>query len=414
MHKKTLITTISISTLLPTFIFPQTAGATTIASAQAKANQIVAQLSLDQGKYDSLSQSYDLSQAKSSQLAAQVSALKAAIAQSQNKVNILRSKLTKQAVASYVTGGSAPEIQVLLESNQSQMSLRQHYLDSISSHEQVTLNKLHQAQTALKKQQKSLQAAQEAQTKNLQQIKTDLQQVQATTLNEQATLSQVKGQIATLVAEQQKQQAQAAAAAQAAALAAAKAKAQAAAQAQLRIQAAAAKAKLVSTSAVSGSSTPPPSSGSSTPPPSSGSSTPPPSSGSSTPPPSSGNGSQAASLAQNQIGKAYVLGDPTSYTDPNPSAFDCSGLTQWVWYHTSGVVIPRVASSQASYVTPISVSQLQPGDLVFYETGGSSTINHVAIYIGGGNVVEANNPQSGVIQASITYDGAPVEYGQVP
>ena len=396
MHKKTLITTISISTLLPTFIFPQTAGATTIASAQAKANQIVAQLSLDQGKYDSLSQSYDLSQAKSSQLAAQVSALKAAIAQSQNKVNILRSKLTKQAVASYVTGGSAPEIQVLLESNQSQMSLRQHYLDSISSHEQVTLNKLHQAQTALKKQQKSLQAAQEAQTKNLQQIKTDLQQVQATTLNEQATLSQVKGQIATLVAEQQKQQAQAAAAAQAAALAAAKAKAQAAAQAQLRIQAAAAKAKLVSTSAVSGSSTPPPSSGSST------------------PPPSSGNGSQAASLAQNQIGKAYVLGDPTSYTDPNPSAFDCSGLTQWVWYHTSGVVIPRVASSQASYVTPISVSQLQPGDLVFYETGGSSTINHVAIYIGGGNVVEANNPQSGVIQASITYDGAPVEYGQVP
>ncbi len=405
MHKKTLITTISISTLLPTFIFPQTAGATTIASAQAKANQIVAQLSLDQGKYDSLSQSYDLSQAKSSQLAAQVSALKAAIAQSQNKVNILRSKLTKQAVASYVTGGSAPEIQVLLESNQSQMSLRQHYLDSISSHEQVTLNKLHQAQTALKKQQKSLQAAQEAQTKNLQQIKTDLQQVQATTLNEQATLSQVKGQIATLVAEQQKQQAQAAAAAQAAALAAAKAKAQAAAQAQLRIQAAAAKAKLVSTSAVSGSSTPPPSSGSSTPPPSSGSST---------PPPSSGNGSQAASLAQNQIGKAYVLGDPTSYTDPNPSAFDCSGLTQWVWYHTSGVVIPRVASSQASYVTPISVSQLQPGDLVFYETGGSSTINHVAIYIGGGNVVEANNPQSGVIQASITYDGAPVEYGQVP
>ena len=396
MHKKTLITTISISTLLPTFIFPQTAGATTIASAQAKANQIVAQLSLDQGKYDSLSQSYDLSQAKSSQLAAQVSALKAAIAQSQNKVNILRSKLTKQAVASYVTGGSAPEIQVLLESNQSQMSLRQHYLDSISSHEQVTLNKLHQAQTALKKQQKSLQAAQEAQTKNLQQIKTDLQQVQATTLNEQATLSQVKGQIATLVAEQQKQQAQAAAAAQAAALAAAKAKAQAAAQAQLRIQAAAAKAKLVSTSAVSGSSTPTPSSGSST------------------PPPSSGNGSQAASLAQNQIGKAYVLGDPTSYTDPNPSAFDCSGLTQWVWYHTSGVVIPRVASSQASYVTPISVSQLQPGDLVFYETGGSSTINHVAIYIGGGNVVEANNPQSGVIQASITYDGAPVEYGQVP
>lgn len=408
MSKKTLITTISISTLLPTFVFPQTAGATTISATQAQANQIVAQLAIDQGKYDSLSQSYDLSQAKSAQLGIQVSSLKAQVIQSQNKVNILMSRLTKQAVASYITGGSAPEIQVLLESNQSQMSLRQHYLDSISSHEQIMLNKVKQAQSILKRQQESLKTAQAAQKQNLQQIKNDLQQVQATTANEQATLSQVKGQIATLVAAQQQAQAKAAAATQAATVAAAKANAQANAQAQLRAQLAA---------SAPASNTQPSSGGTSTapaPPPSTQSS----GSGSSPPsnpqPSNNGGASQAVNIANQQIGKNYVLGDPTSYTDSNPSAFDCSGLTQWVWYHASGVVIPRVASSQASYVTPISLSQIQPGDLVFYETGGSSTINHVAIYVGGGNVIEANNPQSGVIQSSITYDGSPVEYGRVP
>ena len=121
----------------------------------------------------------------------------------------------------------------------------------------------------------------------------------------------------------------------------------------------------------------------------------------------------AASIATQQIGKPYVYGSPSSYTDPSPSSFDCSGFSQWVWYHASGVVLPRMAINQASTTTAISANQLQPGDLVFYDTQGSLSINHVAIYIGGGDVVEANNPQVGVVKEPITWDGMPVQYGAV-
>ena len=121
----------------------------------------------------------------------------------------------------------------------------------------------------------------------------------------------------------------------------------------------------------------------------------------------------AASIATQQIGKPYVYGSPSSYTDPSPSSFDCSGFSQWVWYHASGVVLPRMAINQASTTTAISANQLQPGDLVFYDTQGSLSINHVAIYIGGGDVVEANNPQVGVVKEPITWDGTPVQYGAV-
>ncbi|WP_024876082.1 C40 family peptidase [Saccharomonospora piscinae] len=78
------------------------------------------------------------------------------------------------------------------------------------------------------------------------------------------------------------------------------------------------------------------------------------------------------------------LGSPYVYGATGPSQFDCSGLTSWA-YAQAGINIPRTSSSQSTYGTPVSRSQLQPGDLVFFY----SPVSHVGIYIGGGNMVHA-------------------------
>lgn len=95
--------------------------------------------------------------------------------------------------------------------------------------------------------------------------------------------------------------------------------------------------------------------------------------------------SSAVSYAMAQVGKAYVWGAS------GPSAFDCSGLTMAAWA-TQGVSLPHNSGAQYASGTPVSESELQPGDLVFYY----SPISHVGLYVGDGQVVNALNPGSGV------------------
>jgi cell wall-associated NlpC family hydrolase len=78
------------------------------------------------------------------------------------------------------------------------------------------------------------------------------------------------------------------------------------------------------------------------------------------------------------------LGEPYQFGADGPSSWDCSGLTMKAWA-AGGVSLPHSSSMQAGYGTRVSVSELQPGDLVFYY----SPIHHVAIYIGNGLVIDA-------------------------
>ena len=66
-----------------------------------------------------------------------------------------------------------------------------------------------------------------------------------------------------------------------------------------------------------------------------------------------------------------------------------------------GIKLPHHAASQAGYGTKISLAQAQPGDLVFYAKNGK--INHVAIYIGNGQVVHASSPKTGIKISSVSY-----------
>lgn len=91
-------------------------------------------------------------------------------------------------------------------------------------------------------------------------------------------------------------------------------------------------------------------------------------------------------LANAQLGKPY------KYGATGPNSFDCSGLTQYVYKNAVGVAIPRVSSDQAKTGKSISYNNLQPGDLVFFNTSGSG-ISHVGIYIGNNEMIHA--PSSG-------------------
>jgi peptidoglycan DL-endopeptidase CwlO len=115
-------------------------------------------------------------------------------------------------------------------------------------------------------------------------------------------------------------------------------------------------------------------------------------------PATSGRAAAAVEYALAQVGDAYVWGAE------GPDAFDCSGLTLMAW-RQAGVSLPHSSSMQMSSGTPVSSSQLQPGDLVFYY----SPVSHVGIYVGNGKIVHAANPSTGVEVTgvfSMPYSGA--------
>jgi hypothetical protein len=93
-------------------------------------------------------------------------------------------------------------------------------------------------------------------------------------------------------------------------------------------------------------------------------------------------------IAQAQIGTPYVWGGEDPNAPGHPGAFDCSGLVQWV-YGQAGEKLPRVAQAQYDATPKVaSGTSLQPGDLLFFGAGPKG-IEHVGIYIGNGQMINA-------------------------
>ncbi|MGW2471786.1 C40 family peptidase [Streptomyces sp. NPDC001665] len=108
-----------------------------------------------------------------------------------------------------------------------------------------------------------------------------------------------------------------------------------------------------------------------------------------------GSAASVVAFAQAQVGDAYVSGGT------GPNSWDCSGLVQAA-FRTVGVDLPRVSQSQSTAGTQVSLSNLQPGDILYWGSAGSAY--HVGIYVGGGQFVGAQNSSTGVVQRPLDYD----------
>jgi cell wall-associated NlpC family hydrolase len=106
---------------------------------------------------------------------------------------------------------------------------------------------------------------------------------------------------------------------------------------------------------------------------------------------------RAVSAAMSRRGDTYVWGGT------RPGGFDCSGLTLWS-YAQAGITIPRTSRAQYGIGRSVPKDQLRPGDLLFYG-GSASSIHHVAMYIGDGNIVHASTYGIPVKSAPISNGG---------
>lgn len=95
------------------------------------------------------------------------------------------------------------------------------------------------------------------------------------------------------------------------------------------------------------------------------------------------------------VGNRYVYGG----SDPH-TGVDCSGFTSYVMRHVAGISLSHSSRAQAGEGTSISYSQAKPGDLIFYSSG--SRIDHVAIYMGNGQIVHASSAKTGIKVSSAT------------
>lgn len=313
------------------------AGADALSSAKAQAAQLSAEIAADSARLDVLAQQYDDAQQQVQTLSVKLAALQHTIDQTRQQVGTDRLALRQAALDAYVQGSTTTGLDGVFSSGAEQASTAQEYRSVATGNLQGTLDRLHHAQAALTAQQTQLQTTEhQAQTAAAAAVKAR-QQAQATQAAETAALSQVNGQIKSII---QARQAAAAAAARQAFLA--KLAAAAAAQAQ---------------QAALNTAAPP------------------------QPVPVAGGAGGAVRAAESQLGVPYVWGGESP-----GRGFDCSGLTQWSW-RQAGVGIPRTAAAQYAAITHVPMSAIQPGDLIFWDEGG--TIGHVAMYVGNGEVIQA-------------------------
>ncbi len=110
----------------------------------------------------------------------------------------------------------------------------------------------------------------------------------------------------------------------------------------------------------------------------------------------SGTGAAAVvDYVRSQLGDYYVSGGT------GPDSWDCSGLTQAAFSNV-GVSLPRTAAEQSLAGTQVSLDAIQPGDILYW--GGAGSAYHVAVYIGDGAFIGAQNSSTGVVERTLDWD----------
>ena len=329
------------------------------AQAQAQADAITAKLQSIQGQEQSLTGQVQAADYRLSQLQDQIAANKAQVAQDQAEVNKDEAQLRTQAISDYTSSGTTNQVTQMFSSNPNTTGIRSEYSSIATGNVTTTVDNLHTAQNQLQATQAALQQQESTATTTRDNLQASESQAADLAAQYKGTLASVNANIQSIVNQQQ---AQALAAAKQAATNAFNAKVAAAQKSQ-----AAAQTVSQTSGGKSGGG--------------SGTSVP-----TSPPPPVPPGVGGAIDAAMSQRGVQYVWGGETPGV-----GFDCSGLVQWS-FAQAGISLPRTSGAQYATTTHIPLADIAPGDLLFYGPGGSE---HVALYIGGGSMIEA--PYTGAV-----------------
>ncbi|MCX3058357.1 C40 family peptidase [Streptomyces beihaiensis] len=299
------------------------------------------------------------------------------IAERTQKMNAVREQLGQFAAAQYRDGGIGDTARMFLTDNPEDYFTQSHQMSRMTDRQQKVVDdyRTEQRATARKRveAQKELTQLTSAQTE----LKKSKQAVQAKLADARDLLSKLTAEEKARLAEIKRKQEEEA-----------RKKAAELAQKQKEAEEAAARQKAQqdqqSGSGTSGSGTSSGSTGSST---------------------SSSYATQAAkalAFAKAQIGKPYVWGAT------GPDSYDCSGLTQAAW-KAAGISLPRTTWDQVKVGKTVPLSDIQPGDLVFFY----DDISHVGLYLGNGIMIHAPKPGAYVREESIYYGGAGIIHSVV-
>jgi cell wall-associated NlpC family hydrolase len=339
---------VATSLLLPLLATPA-AQADQISDLQGQASALEAQINANGMKLDALNEKVNDAQVALDAANAAIADADAQVAAATARMKSLRNEVAARAATAYVQSSSTSGVDNLDTTSASELSTREKYTSIAGQRDKLIVAQLAQAKEDLAQKKADAETARASAQAEKDQIVAAQTDLQAGTVKQRDLLSQVNGQISDLVAKAQAER---------------EARDQAAAAAQLKLTAA-------NTNAGAGGGGGGTIGGRS----SGGGGT------FATPPPTSGNVGAVLAYAAAQLGKPYC------YAGAGPSCFDCSGLSMMAWAQ-AGVSMPHGSDAQLAMFPHVPLSQLQPGDLVFWD-------GHVGIYWGGGAVLHA--PHTGTV-----------------
>ncbi len=340
-----------LAVTVPTAMSGTVAGADTVASLQQRADALATEIQTDYAKLNVLDEGYNQAHERVVSLQAAAKKAAAAITAAARTLAADKARLRTVAIDAYVSAGTSSGLSVLLSASSKQLPMQQTYMQAAAGNLNEAEASVTAAEHRLAGTQRALRNDERTAAKAEARIASERALALRLTNELERQLSSVKGNLAQAVAAAEHQrQLQAEAAAQAAALA---------------------KQQQVS-------ATPP------SPP------TPPVAGG--------GSGAVAVRAAESQLGVPYEWGGATPGV-----GFDCSGLTMWSWAQ-AGVSLAHGATEQYYEIQHVSMSELRPGDLIFY--GNASYLYHVVMYVGSGpygadTVIQAEQTGTNVMYTPI-------------
>lgn len=372
---------LALALLVATIPLPPPAAADPIEEKRAEAARIARQLEEQSRQVSVLAEDLNEARLRAGRLDEKVAEARDRVARTEEEVRRVRDRLRGQVVDAYVRGGAAQALELLMSSEAgSDIAIRHAYVKTATASSRETIDELRAARLRFGEERDRLDEAREAAEEALDGAEASRAEAAAAAAAQRETLARVQGELAVLVAEEARRRAEEEAR---------RVQAELAARRQREAREREEEAERARERAAAATTAPPPAARrpqpvtTTVPPPQDGQRRAP------AAPPHKG-ADAAVAEARRQLGKPY------EYGAAGPDSFDCSGLTSWAW-RAGGRSLPHSSRAQFSSTARVDVSEVLPGDLLFY----GDPIHHVGIYVGNGQMIEASETGTPVRYASI-------------